>query len=183
MENDEVEKLAHLAQLEIRAQRLGMEVKASSLVMAEMMIANEEGKREVLANLERENQISWDNALCAFSASSNPTLKPLADLLRSEQPIPQGIRSLLAEMMDPDSDGPIWVKLVLKDKDHDRSKLLAMHKKQAVSADYANAMKQCEGKSEAVAADVGKKYGIKKDAVYKWIREAKSFHDRLMRKQ
>jgi hypothetical protein len=43
----------------------------------------------------------WLNAMAAF-----PDVKPLVDLLRSDVPMPQGIRDLVAEMLAP-GDPPI----------------------------------------------------------------------------
>jgi hypothetical protein len=43
----------------------------------------------------------WQNAIAALIASTKPNTKPLAMWLRSEKPIPPGIRDSIAELLDP----------------------------------------------------------------------------------
>ena len=43
----------------------------------------------------------WSNAIAALIASTEPDTKLLAMWLRSEKPIPPGIRDALAELLNP----------------------------------------------------------------------------------
>ena len=54
----------------------------------------------------------WTNAIGALIASSRPDTKPLAMWLRSEKPIPSGIRQSIAELLDPGNPPLYNVRLV-----------------------------------------------------------------------
>jgi hypothetical protein len=43
----------------------------------------------------------WINAGCAMIGTTQPDPKPMTALLRSKKPIPDGLRELLAELLDP----------------------------------------------------------------------------------
>jgi len=47
---------------------------------------------------ENDKRAALGKRLCAFLASTKPTLKPLAEMIRSNQPMPKGVRDMLAEM-------------------------------------------------------------------------------------
>jgi hypothetical protein len=51
---------------------------------------------------EMNDEDEWLNAGCAMIANTPPDLKPMAALLRTfEKPIPDGLRDLLADLLDP----------------------------------------------------------------------------------
>jgi hypothetical protein len=49
------------------------------------------------------NDLEWTYANIALQYRKPPDSRPLAALLRSEKPIPRGIRESFAEMLDPAS--------------------------------------------------------------------------------
>jgi hypothetical protein len=56
----------------------------------------------------------WMNAGYAMIANTPPDLKPMAALLRSKKPIPDGLRDLLADLLDP-GEAPLHnVRLTLE---------------------------------------------------------------------
>jgi hypothetical protein len=56
----------------------------------------------------------WQNAILALIANTTPDPKPLARLLRSPAPIPEGIRDALAELLSPGKPEYLHCRLVLE---------------------------------------------------------------------
>jgi hypothetical protein len=106
----------------------------------------------------------WNNAVTAFLASSQPTLKPLADMIRGNEPIPQGVRDMLATMLDPDAEAYLYFKLKLVSTENKRKNVSKDLEAMEVSADFA---KRPEKTREEAAEKTGEAFGIDPRTVFK----------------
>jgi hypothetical protein len=127
----------------------------------------------------------WENAIMAFFHPS-PSLKPLADLLRSGEPIPQNIRNVLAQMMDPGPDGRGYMDRVLEMKDTgtQRNSFEIDVQRMLVTAQF-DALYQAGGISiEEAAEEIGRQQKPKIDAktVKRHKKRTKEFLKTLPRK-
>lgn len=113
------------------------------------------------------NDDMWINAGTAFLATSNPTLKPLADMIRSDQPIPKGIRDMLAQMIDPDSEGYLSFKLKLVSSDPTGAKSRADFDKLKIVSDFDTRYAQPGLTREVAAEETGEKYGVDPRTVFR----------------
>ena len=111
-----------------------------------------------------DDDLRWENACLAFLASTPPTLKPLADLLRTDEPIPQGIRDILAQMIDPDADAYLHFKLRLDSTETKRSNLFRDLEAMKVAADFS----ERPGSREAAAEETGEAFGTSARNVFRF---------------
>jgi hypothetical protein len=97
----------------------------------------------------------WINAGCAVIATTPPDLKPMAALLRSKKPIPDDLRDLLAELLDP-GEPPLYnVRLTPEFIQTDNKEREFFEKWMAVCAyDRLRAMGVSEKSALMVAATV-----------------------------
>jgi len=102
-----------------------------------------------------------------------PDLTALVELLRSDRPISDGIRDMLAEMIDPDSNGYLYLRLKLVDiegkvrnqaRDVQTLEIAAYHEKLKISGKSSN----------KAAIETGEKYRMEDRRVYSRLQEAKA---------
>jgi hypothetical protein len=70
-----------------------------------------------MSNPQSVSDDEWHNAVSALIARSTPDAAPLARLLRSSAPIPEGVRDTLAELLLPGKPEFLFARLVLKKDD------------------------------------------------------------------
>jgi hypothetical protein len=100
----------------------------------------------------------WLNASSALIATIPPDPKPMAALLRSEKPVPHGIRDLLAELLDP-GEPPLYnVKLTPKRIRTKRKEAELFNRTIGAIAEYDKLRNAGKSANDA-RAYVAKKYG------------------------
>src|ERR1700730_9023539 len=99
----------------------------------------------------------WMNAGCALIATTQPDPKPMAALLRSNKPFPDGLRDLLAELLDP-GEPPLYNVRLTPKSIQTALKETELFKMINVVAEYENLRNAGKSAIDARADAMGK-YG------------------------
>ena len=111
-----------------------------------------------------DDDLAWENA--GFAIFGRSDMRPLVELLRTDRPIPLGIRDVLATMLDPDSEGYLHYKLELVSLETKRKGMERDLEALSVTGDYRE-RRHAGSSSEVAAEETAAKFKIDPRTVYR----------------
>ena len=100
----------------------------------------------------------WAPAMLAATTRSTPDLRPLAQMLRADRPIPPGVRDWLAELCDPGKPDYLGARfqVVATQTIHKQGEAI---RHREVAVEFARARRSGET-AEVAAERIGEAYGM-----------------------
>jgi hypothetical protein len=120
----------------------------------------------------------WQDAFEALLASNIPDSKPLAALIRGDEPIPSSARELLAELLDPGKPDYLYFRLTLKSTITEKRRKFILEKEMKAVDLYERLVGEGKSSKEALKA-VKEKFIIEERALYYYMKRRDRMKDRL----